>query len=248
MPAPRLIPLPGNDILDVLYEDRSVLAVDKPAGWILGPETEELAHRNLHLALMAGIQQGAWWARSRNLRFLRFVHRLDAPTTGVLLMVKSQGAIAPFTRLFATRQVEKSYLAVVTPIPKETEWTCKQCLGPDPLRHGRHQVDPVNGKTAETHFRILSILPEKNEALVAASPYSGRSHQIRVHLLASGCPVIGDMMYGKVDRRGLALRAIEIKYPDPFTRKLIRIRAPIDEFCRRYGQNPSSDIQSRKDS
>ena len=86
MAKTTFVELPDGTGVPILFEDRSVLAIDKPAGWMLGPEDEEHVRRNLHLALMAGIEDGAWWARCRALKFIRFIHRLDAPTTGVLLM------------------------------------------------------------------------------------------------------------------------------------------------------------------
>lgn len=232
MPRPTSIPLPDGTQLPILHEDRSVLAVDKPAGWMLGPETEETAARNLHLALMAGIHNHAWWARSRQLRFVRFVHRLDAPTSGILLLVKSRGAIGPYSRLFAERRVQKVYLAITDGIPPRSEWTCRAKLGPDPGRWGRHRIEDHQGKTAETGFKLLST--GSHTALVAAYPYSGRTHQIRLHLLAAGMPVLGDGLYGKPSSSGLALRAVYLQYPDPFTRREIRIEAPMKAFCQQH--------------
>lgn len=220
----------------ILFEDRSVLAIDKPAGWMLGPEDEEHVRRNLHIALMVGIDEGAWWARCRGLKFIRFVHRLDAPTTGVLLMAKSRGAIAPFGRLFASRAVRKTYLAVVDGIPAQKEWKCDLPLGPEPGQPGRHRVDRKEGKPAETRFRVLAT--QEGRALVEASPLTGRTHQIRLHLLASGCPVTGDLLYGRAHPSGLALRAVELSYADPFTRKPVWIRAPREAFMEAFGFEP----------
>lgn len=227
------VELPDGTQVPVLFEDRSVLAIDKPAGWMLGPEDEEHARRNLHLGLMAGIAEGAWWARCRGLKFIRFIHRLDAPTTGVLLMAKSRGAIAPFGRLFATRDVSKRYLAAIEGIPVEHEWTCDLPLGPDPRRPGRHRVDRVGGKEAETRFRVLAT--RGNRALVEAFPRTGRTHQIRLHLAAAGCPVVGDILYGRQDPVGLGLRAVELSYRDPFTGRPVRVQAPHGAFRRAFG-------------
>lgn len=232
------VELPDGTRVPILYEDRGVLALDKPAGWMLGPEDEERVRRNLHLALMAGIQEGAWWARCRNLGFIRFVHRLDAPTTGVLLMVKSRGAIRQFTELFASRGVEKVYLAATQGVPRDEQWRCQLPLGPDPTEHGRHRVDPRDGKEADTAFRRLEVRGDR--ALVEARPHTGRTHQIRLHLRAAGCPVVGDVMYGEPDPAGLALRAVGISYRDPFTGKPVRIRAPDAEFRKRFGFGPDA--------
>jgi 23S rRNA-/tRNA-specific pseudouridylate synthase len=229
------VELPGGIPVPILYEDRSVLAIDKPAGWMLGPEDEEHARRNLHLGLTAGIDAGEWWARCRNLKYIRFIHRLDAPTTGILLLAKSPGVIPPFTRLFASRTIGKTYLAITDGIPKEVEWRCDLPLGPEPGSPGRHQVDPVNGKEASTLFRVLGS--RGGRALVEARPLSGRTHQIRLHLLAAGCPVTGDILYGRHHPAGLGLRAVEMTYNDPFTHRPIRIRAPREGFSAAFGFN-----------
>ena len=225
--------LPDRTRVPILYEDRSVLALDKPTGWVLGPDDEERLRRNLHLALTEGIGSGAFWARSRNLRFLRFVHRLDGPTSGILLFVKSSGGIRPYSQLFADRTVEKSYLAVVEGVPRESKWVCRLALGPDPGSWGRHRVDEQEGKPSETEFRVLATV--HNRTLVEARPHTGRTHQIRLHLLAAGCPVVGDDLYGRPDRLGLGLRAVRLSYRDPFTRRDVRIRAPSEAWCERFG-------------
>ena len=230
------VELPDGSQVKILHEDRSVLAIDKPPGWMLGPEDEEHVRRNLHIALTLGIEAGLWWARCRGLKFVRFIHRLDAPTTGVLLLAKSRGALAPFGKLFSGRLVSKTYLAVTDGIPKEKEWTCTLPLGADPAVPGKHRIDHEDGKESETRFRVLET--RNGRALVEAYPHTGRTHQIRLHLLAAGCPVAGDILYGKPHPAGLGLRAVELAYPDPFTHRPIRIRAERPEFEKAFGFGP----------
>src|SRR5204863_8791986 len=110
---PNSIELPTGEIISILYEDRSVLAIDKPRGWMLVPFSWQKTSHNLQAALTSSIAAGDFWARSRNLKFLRFVHRLDAETTGVLLMAKSLGAVESYGELFESRKMEKIYLVVV---------------------------------------------------------------------------------------------------------------------------------------
>lgn len=227
------VELPEGTRVPILYEDRAVLALDKPPGWVLGPDDEERSRHNLQVALTEGISRGAFWARSRSLRFLRFVHRLDGPTSGVLLFVKAQGGIRPYSELFADRAVEKAYFAVTEGLPREERWTCRLALGPDPAAWGRHRVDESFGKPAETEFRVIASLGSR--ALVEARPHTGRSHQIRLHLLAAGCPILGDDLYGRSDRMGLGLRSTLLAYRDPFTRRPVRIRAPTQDWCAHFG-------------
>ena len=247
MAKPKHIELNEGSIhIPILYEDRSVLALDKPAGWMLAPDSWDETGRNLQLPLLSSMNAGDFWASSRNLKYLRYIHRLDADTTGITMFAKSPGALKAYSELFEERSVEKFYLAVVQGIPKETRWTCNLPLQPDPAMKGRMIIAratsagprlPMNEpKDAETHFEVLQTLA--NTALVEAHPTTGRTHQIRVHLAAGGHPVVADDLYGTNTgnkSRKLALRAVELRFRDPFQKRNIRIQAPVAAFLREHG-------------
>lgn len=226
MAKPTYIELASDVRIPILYEDRSVLAIDKPPGWMLVPVSWQKTSWNLQAAIMSSMAAGHFWARSRNLKFLKYVHRLDAETSGVLLFARSQGALTTFGELFETRRMEKIYLAVTAHPPKQEKWTCRLGIGPDTKRIGRMIVTAL-GKPAETEFRVAATA--NGRYLIEARPYTGRQHQIRVHLTESGCPIAGDELYGG-GKGELALRAVGLAYRDPFTRKPISIRAPVSEF------------------
>jgi RluA family pseudouridine synthase len=233
---PNRIELGNGTEIQILYEDRSVLAIDKPAGWMLVPYNWDKTGRNLQLAISSGVLGGAFWARSRSLKFLRYVHRLDAETTGILLFAKSPGAVRSYGDLFESRRMHKRYLAVARGNPKEDEWVCKAKLGPDPKEHGRHRID-LQGKESETKFKVIE---RKNGlALIEARPVTGRTHQIRLHLEHAHLPILGDPMYGTPQDRArrnalMALRAVELEYDDPFLRKHVRITAATEEFIEQF--------------
>ncbi len=214
-----------------------MLAIDKPAGWMLVPFNWQRTSRNLQAALTSSIAAGDFWARSRNLKYVRYVHRLDADTSGVLLLAKSPGAVKTFSAMFEGRYMEKGYLAVVWGKPRHGEWACRVKLAAHPSAIGRMQPDARHGKAAETSFRLLQS--KENISLVEARPVTGRTHQVRVHLAESGHPVVGDALYGprppKSVGSGLGLRAVRLSYLDPFTRRQVDIRAPMAEFVREYG-------------
>ncbi len=278
MAKPNFIELPGAEPIPILYEDRSVLAIDKPRGWMLVPFSWQRTGRNLQAAITSSIAGRDFWAASRGLKFLRFVHRLDAETSGILLFAKSQGALDAYSELFEQRRMAKTYLAVVARAPKQSEWVCRLKLSPDTNRPGRIRVDARYGKEAETRFRVLqttgrsAAVPAaaplvsqeatKNQprialpaaaagtaalrTLVEAHPRTGRTHQIRVHLAESGCPVVGDDFYGRADDGfELGLRAVRLAFADPFTRRRVDIRAPMEAFCREYGFDYSAGSAAR---
>ena len=228
MAKPNYIELTREHRIPILYEDRTIIAIDKPAGWMLVPVSWQKTDWNLQAALISSIEVGHHWARSRNIKFFKYIHRLDAETSGILLFAKSQGALNTYGDLFETRQIEKIYLAITDQKPAQESWTCRLSLTQDPKRIGRILADP-NGKPAETEFRVVASVGGRY--LIEARPFTGRTHQIRVHLAESGCPIVGDEMYGQ-SGEAMALRSVGLAWRDPFTRKPIFVRAPVEPFLK----------------
>lgn len=239
MPLPPEIVLGDGTRMAILRCDRSVLALDKPAGWMLAPTDWDRTSRNLQRALESSLRSGASWAKVRRISFLRYVHRLDADTSGVVVFARHKGALRELSRLFASRQIQKQYLAVVHGVPDQEEWTCRVALAPSSRHSKRVVANEKTGQWAETRFQVLQS--HGDVSLVKAEPVTGRTHQIRVHLAISGCPVVHDPLYGRgqAERGRLALRATMIGYKDPFTRKPIRITAPAEPLLATYGFSPA---------
>jgi 23S rRNA-/tRNA-specific pseudouridylate synthase len=148
--------------------------------------------------------------------------------------------------MFESRRMEKTYLAIVEGVPREQAWTCELPLGPDPKNFGKMRVDhSEEGRESETHFRTL----QSNErfTLIEASPLTGRTHQIRVHLAESGCPIVCDELYGHVQKGyRLGLRAVRLAYKDTFTRRPVNILAPAESFLKEYGFTLSAEQRQEK--
>jgi 23S rRNA pseudouridine1911/1915/1917 synthase len=219
--------------IPILFEDRSVLALDKPAGWMLVPFNWQRTPWNLQAAITSALRAGYHWAKVRNLKFLKNVHRLDAETTGILLFAKSAGALETYSDLFESRRMEKRYLAIVKGAPKQNEWVCEAKLAPAPDQIGRVTVNAQTGKEAVTAFRVLET--HEGKTLIEAKPWTGRTHQIRVHLAHGGLPIVGDTLYGR-DRPStnsdfpMGLRAVELAWRDPFRHNPVRVQAPVEAF------------------
>jgi tRNA pseudouridine32 synthase/23S rRNA pseudouridine746 synthase len=172
----------------VIFEDASLLAVDKPAGRLVIPGRAG-GEASLREELEAA--HGPLWV----------VHRLDRGTSGLLLFARSAAAHRALNLQFERGEPRKTYLALVAGLPPEA-WRCEVALRP--ARRGRMRParpGEAGGKAAATAFTRLEAFPARADrrafALVEARPESGRTHQIRVHLLASGHPLAVDPDYGE---------------------------------------------------
>lgn len=236
------IDLGRNQFAAILYEDPAVMAIDKPPGWMLAPDDWKETGRNLLPALRSSIEAGDYWATSRHIKYIRFIHRLDADTSGLLLLAKSPGALRVFSELFSSHEVSKYYLATVKGVPKQTEWTREDPLGQEPRRPGLMRIDAETGKECITHFRLVASA--NGNSLVLAQPVTGRTHQIRLHLAASKLPILCDPLYGVAYKSSdkapiMGLRAIRMAFRDPFRHRAVIVTAPHAAFVQNFGFEPA---------
>ena len=180
--------------IPVVFEDDSLLALDKPAGLLSSPDRYDPPRPNLMKLLHTAIAAGKPWARERNLTYLMNAHRLEFETSGVLLLAKDKPTLVALANLFGSEKPLKKYVALAQGTPAEDKFEVDAKLAPHPLKIGLMRVDPKNGKKSRTRFEVLEKF--SGWTLLRCEPLTGRTHQIRAHLRHAGLPMVGDELYG----------------------------------------------------
>ena len=179
-----------------MYEDDSLLALDKPAGLLTSPDRYDPTRPNLMKLLHAGIAAQKPWARDRNLTYLSNAHRLDFETSGVILLAKTKDVLVALANLFGSEKPLKEYIALASGAPAVDTFEVDAPLGQHPVKIGVMRVDKKNGKKSRTRFQVLEHFPRPGYVLLKCEPLTGRTHQIRVHALDAGLKLVGDTLYG----------------------------------------------------
>lgn len=216
----------GGDLF-ILYEDEDVIVLDKPAGISVHPasgkDTDTLANRL------------AFYLRDKKEdSVIRIPGRLDKDTSGAVLAVKNRAAATRLERQRAGGTLQKSYLAITGQAPDPPAGVIRLPIGIDPQKQNQMCIT-ADGKTAVTHYETLCA--GEGCALIRLSLETGRTHQIRVHMAAVGCPLLGDPIYGDGAVPGMkrtALHARSIHFLQPFTGETLFIESPIPDDMRLY--------------
>ncbi len=205
----------------ILYSDRHLAAVDKPAG--VAAQATLTHDRGALPDLVARLLGGEVYV----------VHRLDRETSGVTVLARTREAAARLAGAFRLAAPRKTYLALAARAPDPLDGRVEAPLGRDPSRPGRRAVVP-SGEPAATGYRTLRVGPS-GAALVECRPETGRTHQIRVHLAGLGAPLLGDPRYGGPKRVGgvavprLMLHALRLELDHPATGERLALAAPVPE-------------------
>ena len=193
------------DGVPVLYSDDALIVIDKPAGLLSVPGRGE------HLQDCAAARVQVRYADAS------VVHRLDQPTSGLMLFARGALAQRRLSRAFESRRVGKRYLAVVAGLVEDDEGCIELPLACDWPNRPRQQVDRVSGKPSTTRWRVVSRDTQQGSTRLELKPLTGRSHQLRVHLQAIGHPIVGDALYAPSEwaasRLMLHASALTIAHP-----------------------------------
>jgi len=236
--APPLKATPEDIPLRALYEDDAVVAIDKPAGMVVhagaGVHSGTLVNALLHrFGMLSGV--------GGELR-PGIVHRLDRFTSGVLLVAKTDAAHRDLAAQWATREVEKIYLALVQGKLKTESGRIERPISRDPVHRTRMTARRAEGRAAWTEYRVLRRFAKFT--LLEVRLGTGRTHQIRVHLSSTGHPVAGDTLYGAQAQPALGryfLHAHRIRFRSPATGKEVTVESPLPAELQDWLANLNSD-------
>lgn len=228
--APEAIPL------DIIFEDESLIVVNKPAGMVVHPAVGNwsgtfvnalLYHcKGLESMLDSSVRPG-------------IVHRLDKDTTGLLIAAKTAEAHEKLSTLFSSRKIYKEYLAICIGNPGTL--TINRPIGRNPSCYKQMAVVQQGGKEAITHCKTLAF--NGKLAFASIELQTGRTHQIRVHLQSQGTPVLGDPVYGnlKINQsfgiQKQMLHAHCLRFSHPITQELLEFKAPLPDKMKELSEN-----------
>jgi len=204
-------------MLDILYKDHQVIALNKPAG--IAVQTDKTGDPAFQSQVEGYCKQP-----------IHAVHRLDRPVSGIVLFAKTKTAMTALTEQFRDRTVEKTYLAVVQNLPPAAEGTLVHFLRKNESKNLAKAFDEEQpgAERAEIRYRLLGS--SERYHLLEIQLITGRHHQIRAQLAAIGCPVKGDVKYGfrRSNRdRSIHLHAWKIAFDHPVSGERIRLKASL---------------------
>ena len=217
---------PENIPLDIVYEDEDVIVVNKPNGMVVHP-----AIGNNHGTLVNALLYHSKKLSDINGEFRPgIVHRIDAETTGLLMVAKNNKAHEILADELSKKETTRKYVALVWGVIKEDTATIDAPIGRDSNDRKKMAVTSINSKDAITHLRVLKRY--KDATLIELSLETGRTHQIRVHMNYIEHPVVNDPVYGRrkrIDETGQCLHAKTIGFVHPVTQKYMEFTSELPE-------------------
>ncbi len=208
---------------EIAHEDDALVVVDKPTG-LSTQGTHKFAEEHLYGALISAYTK----PESNKLGYIGLHHRLDRDTSGLVLFTKKSSANKSIAEQFQNHQIVKKYFAIaVGAKPPQEKWTCEEPIQRDfsNARLFRFKTHP-KGDAAKTKFQWIKELSSDCH-LIECTPFTGRTHQIRVHLKSSALPILGDRLYGNSPYRRMMLHAFSLELKHPLTGKELKVQSKI---------------------
>lgn len=205
--------------LPILYSDETMLVIDKPAGLLSQPGRRAEKWDSVITRIKAHYPQAV------------AVHRLDEPTSGLMMVPINKAMGSGLSKSFRERLVNKRYEAIVTGIMEKDEGSVDFPLMADWPNRPRQKIDFENGRASLTHYWVLERNLKENWTRVDLEPYTGRSHQLRMHLMALGHAILGDPLYADPETLSRAprmlLHAKHLDLDHPLTGQKLVFDSPV---------------------
>ena len=216
--------------LDILYEDRDIILINKPKGMVVHPAAGHysgtlvnglMAHCREDLSGINGVLRPG------------IVHRIDMDTTGVLIACKNDFAHTSIAQQLKVHSITRKYYAIVHGVIREEEGTVNAPIGRHPTDRKKMSINTKNGREAVTHYRVLQRF--EKFTYVECQLETGRTHQIRVHMASIHHPLLGDTVYGPATcpvsgLQGQTLHAGVLGFIHPRTGEYMEFSAPLPEY------------------
>ncbi|MBE5883350.1 MAG: RluA family pseudouridine synthase [Lachnospiraceae bacterium] len=220
---------PENIPLDILYEDKDVIVVNKPKGMVVHPAAGHYS-QTLVNALM--YHCGKDLSGINGVMRPGIVHRIDRDTTGSLIVCKNDKAHREIAEQLKEHSVNRRYHAICHGVIKEDEGIIDKPIGRHPQERKKMAVNEKNGKSAVTHYRVLQRF--RQYTYIECQLETGRTHQIRVHMASIGHPILGDEVYSNrktpFKLQGQTLHAKTLGFVHPVSEEYIETDAPLPEY------------------
>lgn len=237
IPEDKPLEVNAEDIpLNIIYEDKDILIIDKPQGMVVHPSTGHKEHTLVNAIL----------AHCKDLSGINgvlrpgIVHRIDKDTSGLICVAKNDEAHKFLAEQLKDHTMRRTYVALVRGVIKENSGTIDMPIGRHPGNREKMAVNRENGKPAITNFKVLERYSD--HTLIECSLVTGRTHQIRVHMSEIGYPVEGDPLYcgkhyDKLYANGQLLTAVKLSLIHPLTRKEVTYETKLPTYFRSIIEN-----------
>jgi len=210
---------PPHTTLHILFQDEHLLVVNKPAG-LLSVPGKGLEKQDCLVSRCAA-----------EFGEIHIAHRLDMSTSGIITFARYKDAVRAMNQLFAGREVNKTYIAVVGGLIQQDSGEINAPLMVDWPNRPKQKIDD-QGKPSCTHYKVISRDVKENTSRVELTPITGRSHQLRVHMMSLGHAILGDEFYASDEvfakSNRLLLHATQLDFIHPLTKQALHIHCPPD--------------------
>lgn len=223
--------VPEDIPLDILYEDKDVIVINKPKGMVVHPAAGHYSGTLVNALLY---HCGAELSGINGVLRPGIVHRIDRDTTGSVIACKNDAAHGSIAAQLKEHSVNRKYHAICHGVLKADEGTIDRPVGRHPIDRKKMAINEKNGKQAVTHYRVLKRF--KEYTYVECALETGRTHQIRVHMASIGHPLLGDDVYSArkcpFHLQGQTLHAKILGFRHPTSGEYIETDAPLPEYFR----------------